>query len=59
VIFLLAARFVPGYGSKFVSVFCGVYHVNLWRYFWTSALSTLFGAALVAYGGFGILNLIK
>lgn len=57
VVFLILARFVPGYGSKFISVFSGVYHVSLWRYIWTSALSTLFGAALVAYGGFGILNL--
>ncbi len=59
VLFLLAARNIPGYGSKFVSVLSGVYRVPLWRYTWTTVVSTLFGAALVAYGGFGILNLLK
>ncbi len=59
VVFLILARFVPGYGSKFISVLSGIYHVRVWRYTWTTILSTLFGAAVVAYGGFGILNLFK
>ena len=59
VLFLILARFVPGYGSKFISVLSGVWHVSLWRYIWTTVLSTLIGAAVVAYGGFGILNLFK
>ncbi len=59
VIFLFIGRFLPGYGAKFVSVISGIYHVKLWRYTWTTVLSTLIGAAIVAYGGFGILELIK
>ena len=59
VIFQIVGRFLPGYGAKFVSVISGIYHVNLWRYTWTAVLSTLVGAAIVAYGGFGILELIK
>jgi uncharacterized membrane protein YdjX (TVP38/TMEM64 family) len=59
VIFLIVARFLPGYGAKFISVFSGVYHVSLWRYTWTTVLSTFIGAVVVAYGGFGILNLFK
>jgi uncharacterized membrane protein YdjX (TVP38/TMEM64 family) len=59
VVFLIVARFLPGYGAKFISVLSGVYHVRLWRYAWTTVFSTLIGAAIVAYGGFGILNLLK
>jgi len=59
ILFLIGARFVPGYGSKFISVLSGIYHVRFWRYTWTTVLSTLLGAAVVAYGGFGILNLFK
>lgn len=59
VAFLILARFLPGYGAKFISVFSGICHVRLWRYVWTTVLSTLIGAAIVAYGGFGILNLFK
>lgn len=58
-IFLIVARFLPGYGAKFISVFSGICHVRLWRYIWTTVLSTLIGAGVVAYGGFGILNLLK
>ena len=57
--FLILARFLPGYGAKFISVFSGIMHVRLWRYVWTTVLSTLIGAAVVAYGGFGLLNLFK
>lgn len=59
VAFLILARFLPGYGAKFISVFSGICHVRLWRYVWTTVLSTLIGAAIVAYGGFGLLNLFK
>jgi uncharacterized membrane protein YdjX (TVP38/TMEM64 family) len=57
--FLILARFLPGYGAKFISVFSGIMHVRVWRYVWTTVLSTLIGAAIVAYGGFGLLNLFK
>ena len=59
VVFLIVARFLPGYGAKFISVLSGIYHVRLWRYIWTTVLSTLIGAAIVAYAGFSILNLFK
>ena len=55
--FLLAARMLPGYGPKFVSVMSGVYRVPVWRYLWTAAIPTYVGAAIFAYGGFGLLNL--
>jgi len=59
VAFLILARFLPGYGAKFISVLSGIWHVNLWRYIWTTVFSTLIGAAIVAYGGFGLLSLFK
>jgi uncharacterized membrane protein YdjX (TVP38/TMEM64 family) len=59
VAFLLLGRFLPGYGAKFISILSGICHVPLWRYTWTTVLSTLIGAAIVAYGGFGLLNLFK
>jgi uncharacterized membrane protein YdjX (TVP38/TMEM64 family) len=57
--FLILARFLPGYGAKFISVLSGIYHVPMWRYIWTTVLATLIGAAIVAYGGFGLLSLFK
>lgn len=57
-IFLIGARMLPGYGPKFVSLLAGVKHVSIWRYIWTTLVSTLIGAALFAYGGFGLLNLL-
>lgn len=55
--FLIVARMLPGYGPKFVSVICGIYHVPMWRYIWTAAIPTFIGAAIFAYGGFGLLHL--
>lgn len=57
--FLITARMLPGYGPKFVSLMAGVYRVPLWRYIWTSAIPTFAGAAIFAYGGFGLLHLGK
>jgi uncharacterized membrane protein YdjX (TVP38/TMEM64 family) len=56
-IFLISARAIPGYGPKFVSVISGIYRVPIWRYIWTTAITTIAGAVIVAYGGFGIMNL--
>jgi uncharacterized membrane protein YdjX (TVP38/TMEM64 family) len=56
-IFLIGARMLPGYGPKFVSLIAGIYRVSLWRYAWTSAVSTLLGAAVFAYGGSQLVNL--
>ncbi|HEX7974066.1 MAG TPA: VTT domain-containing protein [Anaerolineales bacterium] len=55
--FLIFARMLPGYGPKFVSILGGVYRVPLWRYIWTTLISTLIGAAIFAYGGSKLLNL--
>jgi uncharacterized membrane protein YdjX (TVP38/TMEM64 family) len=57
--FLLLARMIPGYGAKFVSLICGIYRVQLFRYVWTTGITTFIGAAVFAYGGFGILQLGK
>lgn len=54
--FLIIARMLPGYGPKFVSVISGVYRVPIWRYLWTAAIPTFIGAAIFAYGGFGLIG---
>ncbi len=57
-VFLIGARMLPGYGPKFVSVLAGVYKVPMWRFIWTTLVTTLAGAAIFAYGGFGLLHLL-
>jgi uncharacterized membrane protein YdjX (TVP38/TMEM64 family) len=54
----MGGRMIPGYGPKLVSVVAGMYKVPLFRYVWTTAIPTIIGAALFAYGGYGIINLI-
>jgi uncharacterized membrane protein YdjX (TVP38/TMEM64 family) len=56
--FLIFARMLP-YTAKVVSLLGGIYGVSLWRYTWTTAVSTFFGAAMVAYGGFGLFHIVK
>jgi uncharacterized membrane protein YdjX (TVP38/TMEM64 family) len=56
--FLIGARVVPGYGSKFVSLVSGFYKVPLLRYTWTTFVATLAGAAITAYGGYQIIHLM-
>ncbi len=56
--FLIGARVVPGYGSKFVSLVSGFYKVPIVRYTWTTFIATLLGAAITAYGGFKIVDLL-
>jgi uncharacterized membrane protein YdjX (TVP38/TMEM64 family) len=58
-VFLIAARILPGYGPKFVSVIAGLYRVPMWRYLWTSAVATFAGASMFAYGGFSLLQWIQ
>lgn len=53
-VFLLGGRMIPGYGPKVVSVLAGVYNVPLLRYIWTTAILVFLGAAIFAFGGFGI-----
>jgi membrane protein DedA with SNARE-associated domain len=59
VIFLIVARFLPGYGAKFISILSGIYRVRLWRYVWMTVLATAISTAIVAYAGFRILSLFK
>jgi uncharacterized membrane protein YdjX (TVP38/TMEM64 family) len=56
-VFLIFARMVPGYGSKLVSVLCGMYHIPIGLYIWTTLIPTFLGAVIFAYGGFGVLQL--
>ena len=56
-LFLILTRMIPGYGPKLVSVVSGVYRVKLLRYLWTAAIPTFIGAAIFAYGGFGLFSL--
>jgi uncharacterized membrane protein YdjX (TVP38/TMEM64 family) len=57
-VFLIGARVIPGYGSKFVSLVAGFYRVPIFRYIWTTFVATLGGAAVVAYGGYKIIDLL-
>lgn len=57
VVFLLGGRMLTGAGSKAVSYLSGIYRISMWRYIWTTALSTLFGSFLFALGGTGLLNI--
>lgn len=56
-IFLLVGRMLPGFGPKFVSIVSGVYKVPIFTYIWTTLVSNLLGASIIAYGGFGLVNL--
>ncbi|HEX7557286.1 MAG TPA: VTT domain-containing protein [Leptolinea sp.] len=57
-IFLLLGRMLPGFGPKFISIACGVYHVPMFTYLWTTVLSNLAGAIIVAFGGYGLIHLL-
>jgi uncharacterized membrane protein YdjX (TVP38/TMEM64 family) len=58
-VFLLGARMIPGYGPKIVSVLSGAYRVPILLYVWTTAVVTFLGAAIFAFGGSGLFQLIK
>ena len=57
--FLILGRMLPGYGPKLVSLVAGIYRVPIWTYIWTTAIPTFAGAAIFAYGGFGVFSWIK
>ena len=59
VYFLLGGRMLTGVGSKAVSYLSGIYRISLWRYLWTTAVSTLFGAFVFALGGSGLFNILN
>ena len=56
-LFLLLARMLPGFGSKFVSVAGGAFKVPFITYLWTTVAANLVGAAFVVGGGEGLLKL--
>jgi len=58
-VFLIFARILPGYGSKFVSIVSGMNHVPMDTYICTSAVSNLFGASYLVLLGAGLIHLIK
>jgi uncharacterized membrane protein YdjX (TVP38/TMEM64 family) len=57
--FLIGGRIIPLYGAKAISVVAGAYHVPLYRYLWTTAVTILIGSAMFSFGGFGIFSLFK
>jgi uncharacterized membrane protein YdjX (TVP38/TMEM64 family) len=57
--FLIFGRMIPGYGSKIISFLAGAYKVPMKRYIWTTAVTVFLGSILLAFGGFGIVNVIK
>ncbi len=59
IFFLLGGRFLTGAGSKAVSYLSGIYRISLWRYIWTTSVSTLFGAFMFALGGAGLLSFFQ
>lgn len=54
--YLIFGRFVPQFGGKIVSLTSGIYHVPLWKYVWTTAVSNLFGSVILSLGGYSILR---
>jgi uncharacterized membrane protein YdjX (TVP38/TMEM64 family) len=57
--FLIGGRAIPLYGAKAISVVAGVYHVPLYRYIWTTAVTILLGSLMFAFGGFGLGKLFQ
>ena len=55
--FLIGGRFVPGFGSKIVSVLAGVYKIGLWKYVWTAAVANIVGSVIYALWGVGLMKL--
>ena len=57
--FLVFGRMIPGYGGKIISILAGIYKVPMKRYIWTTAVTTLLGSILLAYGSYGLVWIIK
>ncbi len=58
-LFLIGGRMIPGYAPKVISMLAGIYKVPILRFLWTSAIPNFVGAAILAFGGFGIGALLK
>ncbi len=57
--FLIFGRMIPGYGSKVISLLAGMNKVEMKLYLWTSVVTNVAGAVILAYGGYGLIKLIK
>jgi len=57
-ILLLLGRMLPSFGPKFISIICGIYKVPLFTYLWTTVVSNLMGAAIIAYGGYSLIKML-
>ncbi len=55
--FLILARFIPGYGSRFVGFAAGVYKVRMLTYLWTGLIANLVGSVILVSGGYGLIQL--
>jgi uncharacterized membrane protein YdjX (TVP38/TMEM64 family) len=56
--FLILGRLIPIYGGKIISILAGVYRVPIKLYLWTTIVTTFLGSALLALGGFHLINLL-
>jgi uncharacterized membrane protein YdjX (TVP38/TMEM64 family) len=56
---LILGRMIPGYGGKIISILAGIYKVPIRRFLWTTAVTNLLGSSLLAFGGSGLVHLIK
>jgi uncharacterized membrane protein YdjX (TVP38/TMEM64 family) len=56
---LIVVRFLPGYGSKFISIAAGVYQVPMITYLWTALVANLIGAIVIVTGGYGLIKFFK
>jgi len=56
---LIVVRFLPGYGSKFISIAGGVYRVSMVTYIWTALVANLIGAIVIVTGGYGLIKVFK
>lgn len=58
-IFLIFGRMIPAVGPKLISLMSGIYKVKIERYIWTTLVTNLLGAALIAYGAAGLIRLFQ
>lgn len=58
-LFLILARMLPGFGSKFTSIAAGIYQIPMFTYLWTTIIANLVGAILLVSGGYGLLKLFQ
>lgn len=56
---LIVVRFLPGYGSKFISIAAGIYQVPMITYLWTAFVANLIGAIVIVTGGYGLIKIFR